>query len=118
MYAVIRVGGKQYKVSEGEEILIEKIADQEEGKLKFEDVLIVKDDNGIHLGEELARAYVEAEIVDIDKGPKVIVFKYRPKKRYRRKTGHRQKYLRVKITKIAFGKAKKEKKETAEEAIA
>lgn len=114
MYAVIRTGGKQYRVSEGDEILVEKLDAKEGEVIKFEDVVAVRDDSGVKTGSEAKAFYVEAEVVRIEKGEKIIVFKYRPKKRYRRKTGHRQIYTRVKILKIA-SLDKEEKKSSKKE---
>lgn len=119
MYAVIKVGGKQYRVKEGDEIFIEKIDAQPGSTLKIEEVLMIRDEKGIHLSDEVKGSYVEAEVIDIQKGDKIIVFKYRPKKRYRRKSGHRQTYLKIRIKKInsASEKTKKaEKTKTAEAA--
>lgn len=115
MYAVIKTGGKQYRVKEGDELLIEKIEGNAGQKVKIEEVLMVKDENGVHLGKELEGAYVEAEILGMEKGEKIIVFKYRAKKRYRRKTGHRQQYTKIRIEKIHFsGKGKKAAKRAEE----
>jgi large subunit ribosomal protein L21 len=124
MYAIIKTGGKQYRVHEGAEILVEKLSEDIGKNIKITEVLLLKDDKGIHLGDELKGAYVEAEVLGVEKGEKIIVFKYRPKKRYRRKTGHRQQYTRLRITKIVFGKSgkasgkKKEESESHSEAAA
>lgn len=122
MYAIIKTGGKQYRVSEGDEILVEKLNEETGKTIKIENVLLVKDDDGIHLGDELKNAYVEAQVLGLEKGEKIIVFKYRPKKRYRRKTGHRQQYTRLKITKIVSGRshkaAKKAKESSESQAVA
>lgn len=107
MYAVIKTGGKQYRVREGDEILVEKLDADAGQTIKIEDVLLVKDDAGVHLGKDLKGSYVEAEVIGNEKGEKIIVFKYRPKKRYRRKTGHRQNYTRIRILKINHPNAKK-----------
>jgi len=114
MYAVIVTGGKQYRVREGDEILVEKLNEEAGKTIKIENVLLIKDDKGIHLGDELKNAYVEAQVLGLEKGEKIIVFKYRPKKRYRRKTGHRQQYTRLKITKIVSGRAHKGAKKAKE----
>jgi len=114
MYAIIKTGGKQYRVSEGDEILVEKLNEDIGKTVKIENVLLIKDDSGVHLGDELKNAYVEAEVLGLEKGEKIIVFKYRAKKRYRRKTGHRQQYTRLKITKIVLGKATKRAKKAGD----
>lgn len=122
MYAVIKTGGKQYRVKEGDEILIEKIEGEVGKTVKLDDVLLIKDEDGVHLGEELKGSFVEAEILGLEKGEKIIVFKYRAKKRYRRKLGHRQKYTRIKILKIVSGKKgtkkAREKEESEKESVA
>lgn len=104
-YAVIATGGKQYKVKVGEIIKIEKLFDEkgalvESGsKVTFKPLMVVKGDN-VEVGKAADKSVVEAEVVDLIKGPKVIVYKYKAKKNYRRKKGHRQSYTRVKITAI------------------
>ena len=101
MYAVIATGGKQYRVSVGDEIFIEKLAGEAGDAIKFEQVLAISDDNGMTTGKpEIEGAVVDGEIVKQGKQKKVIVFKYSAKKGYRNKNGHRQPYTRVRITKI------------------
>lgn len=98
MYAIVETGGKQYKVEEGDEIDIELI--NAEGSFKFEKVLMIHDGKSPKIGEpHLSKCEVHADIVGDTKGPKVVAFKYK-KGNYRRTVGHRQKYKRVKITKI------------------
>ena len=91
MYAVIKTGGKQYKVSVDDEIFVEKLEGEAGSQVTFEDVLAVSDDNGIVAGD--VKATVTGEIVKI-------VSKYKAKKGYRRKNGHRQPYTRVLIKAI------------------
>jgi large subunit ribosomal protein L21 len=101
MYAVIATGGKQYRVSVGDEIFIEKLAGEAGDAVKFTEVLMVSDDNGTQVGAPtLDGAAVEAEIVKQGKQKKIIVFKYKAKKGFRRKKGHRQPYTRVRINAI------------------
>ena len=100
-YAVIKTGGKQYKVAEGDEIEIEKIDGEKGEKVVFEEVLLVVDDKEIKIGQPLVeKAKVKAEIVDQIKGEKIRVAKFRAKSRYRRVKGHRQRLTKVKIEKI------------------
>ncbi|HHT87244.1 MAG TPA: 50S ribosomal protein L21 [Clostridiales bacterium] len=100
MYAVIRTGGKQYKVSEGDCLVIEKLDAEVGAEVSF-DVLMLADENGVKIGKPLlAGAQVTGEVVEHGKGKKIIVFKYKPKKNYRKKQGHRQPYTKVKITSI------------------
>ncbi len=101
MYAVIATGGKQYRVSVGDEIYIEKIAGEAGEAVRFDQVLAVSDENGLKAGNpDLEGSVVDAEIVKQGKQKKIIVFKYNAKKGYRNKNGHRQPYTCVRITKI------------------
>ncbi len=101
MYAVIATGGKQYRVSVGDEIFVEKLAGEAGDAVKFSEVLMVSDDNGTQVGTPtLDGAAVDAEIVKQGKQKKIIVFKYKAKKGFRRKKGHRQPYTRVRINAI------------------
>lgn len=100
-YAVIRTGGKQYKVAEGDTLEVEKIDGEAGGKTQFNDVLLVAGDGGVKIGAPLVKgASVTADVVDETKGDKVVAFKYRKRKGYHRTVGHRQKLTRVKITAI------------------
>ncbi|MCR5618193.1 MAG: 50S ribosomal protein L21 [Clostridiales bacterium] len=99
MYAVILTGGKQYKVAEGDEVFIEKLEGEAGDSITFDNVLAVADDAGITAGSA-CKATVTGEIVKQGRGSKVVVFKYKAKKGYRRKAGHRQPYTRVRITAI------------------
>lgn len=101
MYAIIKTGGKQYRVSEGDEIFVEKLEGGAGDKVTFDQVLAVSNDQGIQVGNPLVEnAKVEAEIVKHGKGKKIVIFKYKSKKTYRNKTGHRQPYTKVKITSL------------------
>ena len=100
MYAVIRTGGKQYRVSEGDTLRIEKLAGDVGAAIKFDEVLLVGGDK-VTVGKPLVKgASVGAQIVAQERAKKVIVFKMRRRKNYRRKNGHRQQYTEVKITGI------------------
>lgn len=101
MYAVIETGGKQYRVQEGDEFRVEKLDGQVGDNVVFDKVLVVSDDNGVKVGKPVIEgAKVEAEILDNGKAKKVIAFKYKPKKGYRKKKGHRQPFTKVKINSI------------------
>src|SRR5512133_2309284 len=101
MYAVIVTGGKQYRVSVGDEIFVEKLYGEAGEAVKFDQVLAFSDDAGMKTGAPyLTDAVVDGEIVKQGKQKKIIVFKYNPKQGYRNKNGHRQPYTRVRITKI------------------
>lgn len=101
MFAVIQTGGKQYKVSEGTVLFIEKIEAEADETVKFDNVLAVSDDNGFKVGAPYVEgASVEAKVVKQGKGKKIYVLKYKPKKNEKKKMGHRQLYTKVEITKI------------------
>ena len=101
MYAVIRTGGKQYRVSEGDVLRIEKLAGDVGNAISFDEVLLVGGDK-VTVGKPLVKgAKVAAQITAQEKAKKVIVFKMRRRKNYRRKNGHRQQYTEVKITGIS-----------------
>ena len=102
MYAVIRSGGKQYRVTPGQTIRLEKAAGDVGSKLELKDVLLVQNEGDIQLGlPVLANAIVEATVLEQDRAKKIIVFKKRRKKQYRRTRGHRQNYTAVRIDKIS-----------------
>ena len=101
--AVIKSGGKQYKVAEGDVIEVEKLKiGEKDKKHTFEEILFLSDGKNVKVGDPLIKgAKVEAEILSpVVKGEKIRVTKYKPKKRYKRTVGHRQKSTKVKITKI------------------
>jgi large subunit ribosomal protein L21 len=100
MYAVIKTGGKQYRVAKGETLQVEKIAGEPGDAVNFDEVLLVGGDS-LKVGQPVVKgASVKAQIVSQDRGKKIIVFRMRRRKTYRRKTGHRQPYTRVEITGI------------------
>ncbi len=102
-FAVIRTGGKQYLVREGDIIKIEKLSDdlKEGDKVKFDDVLLKADGDKVELGEPQVKSSVEAELLETAKDKKVLVLRFRAKSNYKKVKGHRQYYSKVKITKIA-----------------
>ncbi len=99
MYAIIATGGKQYKVSEGDIITIEKLGVEAGEKVTFDQVIAVSD-NGLKLGDAVANATVDASVVKEGRGKKIIVYKYKRKTGYHKKQGHRQSFTQVKIEKI------------------
>jgi len=100
-YAVVRSGGKQYKVAEGEEIVIEKITTPEGKTLNFDEVLLLVGDKKTKIGQPLIKgAKVKAKVVAHFKGKKIRVATFKAKSRYRRVKGHRQQLTRVKISSI------------------
>ena len=99
MYAIIATGGKQYKVSEGDVIKVEKL-DAEAGSTVSFDQVIAVSDGTLKVGEDVAKATVSATVMEQGRGTKVIVYKYKRKTGYHKKNGHRQAYTQVKIDKI------------------
>ena len=99
MYAIIATGGKQYKVSEGDIITIEKLGVEAGEKVTFDNVLAVSDES-LKVGDDVANATVEASVVENGRGKKVIVYKYKRKTGYHKKNGHSQSFTKVKIEKI------------------
>lgn len=100
MYAIIATGGKQYRVSEGDVIYIEKIDAQVDSTVSF-DVLLMGNDGDVKIGTPVVQGVkVEGKVVGQIRGEKIVVYKYKSKKNYRRKQGHRQPYTKVEITKI------------------
>ena len=99
MYAIIATGGKQYKVSEGDVIKVEKL-DVEAGNTVTFDRVIAVSDGTLKVGEDAAKASVTATVMEQGRGKKVIVYKYKRKTGYHKKNGHRQAYTQVKIDKI------------------
>lgn len=102
MYAVIATGGKQYRVAPGETLEVEKLGHAAGASLDFTEVLLVADGEQIKVGvPHVAGARVTAEVVADVKGDKLTIYKYRRRKGYRRKTGHRQTYTKIKIISIS-----------------
>lgn len=103
MFAVIKTGGKQYLVSPGDKIKIEKIDASEEKEVVFDEVLLIADNKEeIKIGAPFIKgAKVKAKVLAQNKAKKIIIFKYKPKKRYKKKMGHRQPYTEVEIMSIS-----------------
>ena len=108
MYAVIETGGKQYRVQEGDIITIEKIKAEVGETVAFDKVLVLSDGNDVRVGTPYLDAAVTGSVVEHGKGQKVIIFKYKAKKDYRKKQGHRQPYTMVKIESLTGAAPKKE----------
>lgn len=103
MKAVIVTGGKQYTVAEGDVVFVEKLGAEAEATVKFDQVLAVLDGENTKIGAPTVEgASVEAKVVKNGKGKKIRIFKYTPKKGYRKRQGHRQPYTKVEIGKISF----------------
>ncbi len=99
MYAIIATGGKQYKVSEGDTIKVEKLGAEAGDTVKFDEVLAIGGDK-LLVGDAVKSASVSATVVENGRGKKVIVYRYKRKSGYHKKNGHRQAYTQVKIDKI------------------
>ena len=101
MYAIIETGGKQYRVQEGDVVFIEKLAVDEGGAVTFDKVLAVSKEGSLNFGSPMVNgATVSAKVIGHGKDKKVMIFKYKPKKGYRKRQGHRQPHTKVQIEKI------------------
>lgn len=101
MYAVIKTGGKQYRVAQGDRLRVEKLPGNVGDTVTLGEVLLVGSGDGVKIGQPtVSGAKVEAKILGQDRGEKVIIFKFRRRKNYRRKTGHRQPFTALEITGI------------------
>lgn len=101
MYAIVETGGKQYKVTPDTFFKVEKIDVEENGTVELENVLLVNDGNDIRIGSPfVSGAKVVCSVLEHGKSKKVVVFKYKPKKKYRKLTGHRQQFTTLKVEKI------------------
>ena len=101
MYAIIESCGKQYKVSEGDVVFFEKLDAEEGKKVKFDNVVLVSNDGNIEVGAPYVKGVkVEGKVVAHGKAKKILVYKYKAKKNYRRTQGHRQPYTKVEINSI------------------
>ena len=114
-YAVIQTGGKQYRVQPGDVIDVEKLEDEVGSRIDLSSVLLVGEDDAVSVGTPTVDgAKVTAEIADQFRGPKIIVYKYKAKTRYRRKNGHRQSYTRLRIRHILTDGAEEPEEVVAE----
>ncbi len=104
MYAIVKTGGKQYKVAEGDVIEVEKLAGAPGDSLSLAAVLLVDGDNLITDAGRLASVAVTAEVAEHTKGPKIRIHKFKNKTGYHKRQGHRQKHTRVRVTGISSGK--------------
>ncbi len=111
MYAIIESCGKQYKVAEGDVVFFEKLDAEEGKKVTFDKVILVSEEGKVQVGNPYVKGVkVEGKVVSHGKGKKIIVFKMKAKKNYRRKQGHRQPYTKVEITSIKTAAKKTETK--------
>jgi large subunit ribosomal protein L21 len=99
MYAIVKTGGKQYRVEEGQTLLVERLPDEEGATVALRPVLF-RSDETVFDADGLAKVSVDAKVVEHVRGPKLRVFKFKPKRGYRRRTGHRQQLTRLEVTSI------------------
>jgi large subunit ribosomal protein L21 len=113
-YAVINAGGKQYIAREGETLEVDRLPKKIGDAVQWKDVLLLVDDSKVSVGDPFVNgASVKGKVVDQIKGPKILVFKYIPKERYRKRRGHRQRYTRILIDKISKTQPRKKATEDA-----
>ena len=103
MYAIVKTGGKQYRVEPGQTLLVERLPDDAGATVALEPILFRSDD-AVFDAEGLKKVSVNAKVVEHVRGPKLRVFKFKPKRGYKRRTGHRQELTRIEITDIKGGK--------------
>jgi large subunit ribosomal protein L21 len=114
MYAIVKTGGKQYRVEQGQTLLVEKLAVDEGAKVSLQPLLYRGDDDIVD-GDDLAKVTVEAKVVEHTRGPKLRIVKFKPKRGYRRRTGHRQDLTRIEITQIKLASRRPAAKKATDE---
>ena len=112
-YAIVKTGGKQYRVEEGQTLLVERLREDEGAKVSL-DPLLYRDDKQVLDGSDLSKVKVEATIVGHERGPKIHVLKFKPKRGYKRRTGHRQELTRLEVTGIKLAARRAPAKKAAE----
>ena len=113
-YAVIKTGGKQYRVEEGQTLLVERLREDEGAKVSL-DPLLYRDDKQVLDGSDLSKVKVEATIVGHERGPKIHVLKFKPKRGNKRRTGHRQELTRIEVTGIKLAARRAPAKKPADD---
>ena len=104
MRAIIETGGKQYRVAPGDRVIVERLEAEPGAAVEFDRVLMIEDEGKVEVGSPtIAGAKVQGHVLDQDKGPKIIIFKFKAKTGYRRRTGHRQSRTQVRVTEIVRG---------------
>jgi large subunit ribosomal protein L21 len=112
MYAIIKTGGKQYRVEEGEWLLVERLPVDDGATITLDPLLYVDGENVVD-GDDLAKVTVEAKVLAHERGPKLRVVKFKPKRGYRRRNGHRQDLTRIQITSLKLGSGRSRSKAKA-----
>ena len=114
MYAIVKTGGKQYRVEKGQTLLVERLREDEGATVALQPLLYRSDDT-VFDGDELGKVQVQAKVLGHERGKKIRVFKFKPKRGYKRTTGHRQELTRIEITNISSGSRARAKKDTTTE---
>ena len=112
MYAIVKTGGKQYRVEEGQSLLIERLPDAEGATVSLQPLLFVDGENVLD-GDDLSRVTVSANVLAHERGPKLRVVKFKPKRGYRRRGGHRQELTRIQVSEIKTRKSSARRAKTA-----
>ena len=113
-YAVLRTGGKQYRVAEGQTLLVERLTGDEGATVELEPLLVGGGDNAVFDADGLGTAKVTATIVGHEKGPKIRIFKFKPKRGYKRRQGHRQQLTRIRVESIGSSGSRSRAKKAAD----
>ena len=114
MYAIVKTGGKQYRVEEGQSLLVERLREDDGAKVGLEPLLYVDGSNVVD-GKDLTKVKVEARVVGHERGPKLRVVKFKPKRGYKRRTGHRQELTRLQVTSVKLASARSRSSAKAEQ---
>ena len=119
MYAIVKTGGKQYRVEQGQTLLVERLPVGEGETVSLQPLMVRGEGDAVAMdAAELAGASVEAKVVAHERGPKLRIVKFKPKRGYRRRTGHRQELSRIEVTSVALGATKKAAKKAKPEEAA
>jgi len=104
VYAVIKAGGRQYRASVGDELVVERLPYEVGTQVEIDEIYLLVDDESVTVGKPVVPGVkVKATVLEEFRGPKIRIFKYKPKERYRRRMGHRQTYMRLRIDEIVKG---------------
>jgi large subunit ribosomal protein L21 len=114
-YAVVKCGGKQYRVEEGTTLLVDRLKDDEGAAIDLVPLLYAGGKDTVFEGSDLGRVKVKAKVLTHERGPKLRIFKFKPKRGYKRTTGHRSELTRIEVTGISLGRGSSKKKEEAED---
>jgi large subunit ribosomal protein L21 len=114
MYAIVKTGGKQYRVEQGQSLLVERLPVEDGGKFKLEPLLYVDGANVVD-GADIGKVTVEAKVIAHERGPKLRIVKFKPKRGYRRRNGHRQELTRIEVTSLKLAARRAPAKKTEAE---